>query len=279
MFPRSCGTCSQKIPSETVSKTVAWSANRRKRVQAEPCRTVRTIQMLSCTCDDSIFTKVNLLALEGVARLGASMGNKLESVVNNLVPAVCKNFASSNQQVGRRGRFPGQAVVGLSHCIPEMNPPPPAELTACVQPARSPPQQSGRRFRLSQQLRFSVFFRNSTVNTEGNPWGCWSTHVIDYSPSFSTPHVVDTAFSGPAACCLGRGGPRRPVRSHRPLPYRAASSLARSVRQRPPKGTEISVPHGIVLICTLGTATPNFTFIESGYFGRFQPSVLGETMK
>ncbi|CAM9098373.1 unnamed protein product [Ectocarpus sp. 4 AP-2014] len=41
---------------------------------------------------------VNLLALEGVVRLGASMGNKLEPVVNTLVPAVCKNLASSNQQ-------------------------------------------------------------------------------------------------------------------------------------------------------------------------------------
>lgn len=33
-------------------------------------------------------------------RLGSSLGNKLESVVNTLVPAVCKNLASSNQQVG-----------------------------------------------------------------------------------------------------------------------------------------------------------------------------------
>ncbi|CAM9143750.1 unnamed protein product [Ectocarpus fasciculatus] len=41
---------------------------------------------------------VNLLALEGVVRLGASMGSKLEPVVNTLVPAVCKNLASSNQQ-------------------------------------------------------------------------------------------------------------------------------------------------------------------------------------
>lgn len=46
-------------------------------------------------------TKVNLLALEGVVRLGPSLGNKLEAVVNTLVPAVCKNLASSNQQVGR----------------------------------------------------------------------------------------------------------------------------------------------------------------------------------
>ncbi|CAM9728249.1 unnamed protein product, partial [Ectocarpus sp. 13 AM-2016] len=42
--------------------------------------------------------KVNLLALEGVVRLGSSMGNKLEAVANTLVPAVCKNLASSNQQ-------------------------------------------------------------------------------------------------------------------------------------------------------------------------------------
>eukprot|EP00752_Nemacystus_decipiens_P014589 g12992.t1 len=42
--------------------------------------------------------KVNLLALEGVVRLGSSMGSRLESVVNTLVPAVCKNLASSNQQ-------------------------------------------------------------------------------------------------------------------------------------------------------------------------------------
>lgn len=34
-------------------------------------------------------------------RLGPSLGNKLEAVVNTLVPAVCKNLASSNQQVGR----------------------------------------------------------------------------------------------------------------------------------------------------------------------------------
>lgn len=46
--------------------------------------------------------QVNLLALEGVVRLGASMRSKLEPVVNTLVPAVCKNLASSNQQVPRK---------------------------------------------------------------------------------------------------------------------------------------------------------------------------------
>lgn len=43
--------------------------------------------------------QVNLFALDGVVRLGSSMGNRLEPCVNTLVPAVCKNLASSNQQV------------------------------------------------------------------------------------------------------------------------------------------------------------------------------------
>lgn len=44
-------------------------------------------------------SKVNILALESVARLASSSVTKLDTAVNTLAPAVCKNLASSNQQV------------------------------------------------------------------------------------------------------------------------------------------------------------------------------------
>lgn len=48
--------------------------------------------------------QVNLLALEGVVRLAKCLGTKLEPVVKTLLPAVCKNLASTNQQVTDDGR-------------------------------------------------------------------------------------------------------------------------------------------------------------------------------
>lgn len=45
------------------------------------------------------------MALDGVVQLASTMGEKLECVANTLVPAVCKNLASSNHQV-KPPRFP-----------------------------------------------------------------------------------------------------------------------------------------------------------------------------
>eukprot|EP00904_Undaria_pinnatifida_P006296 jgi/Undpi1/2797/HiC_scaffold_14.g06174.m1 len=42
--------------------------------------------------------KVNLHALDGVVQVASTMADKLEPVANTLIPAVCKNLASSNQQ-------------------------------------------------------------------------------------------------------------------------------------------------------------------------------------
>lgn len=43
--------------------------------------------------------QVNLHALDSVVRVASCMGDKLEPVANTIIPAVCKNLASSNQQV------------------------------------------------------------------------------------------------------------------------------------------------------------------------------------
>ncbi|CAM9840873.1 unnamed protein product, partial [Discosporangium mesarthrocarpum] len=55
--------------------------------------------------------KVNILALEGVARITRALGPSLEPVLNTLIPLLCKNFASTNQQLVL---LAGEAMDALS---------------------------------------------------------------------------------------------------------------------------------------------------------------------
>lgn len=63
-------------------------------------RALRHARTLCATCALRYArAQVNLHALDSVVRVASSMGDRLEPVANTLIPAVCKNLASSNQQV------------------------------------------------------------------------------------------------------------------------------------------------------------------------------------